>query len=95
MEIPVPPGATKIKKFRISGNVNSNGITFSLYQSGWNNATNNYISNTILSGIAINGAPFNELFTIDRSIDPETHTIALYVVANGSSDIFLVAAEFE
>ena len=94
MEIPVPAGATAIRGFRIAGVDNGGTITVTLYRSGWNTSGNTHAT-FILLNTTISGAPFNELFTMNGPLDAGTHTISLYVVASSTSDIYLVAAEFE
>lgn len=88
MDIPVPPGATKIKRFRIAGTGNEGTITIYLYRGGINNW------DVILTN-SITGEPFDENYTIEQDIDPESENIGVYVTASGASDILFIAAEFE
>ena len=92
MEIPVPPGATKIKSFRIHGNANVGSIEIYIGRSFWNGTTS---LGEYLSRQKIEGAPFNEIWLIDTPIDPETDSINLTVQAASTARIYTVAFEFE
>ena len=88
MEIPVPPGATRTKNFRIAGISNAKKIYISLYITELC-----HIKKTFR--FSIEGAPFDELFATDGIINAETGYIALRVFASGASEICFVASEFE
>ncbi len=92
MEIPVPPGATKIKSFRIHGDVNAGSIEILVGRSFWDGRTS---QGEYLLKQKIEGAPFNEIWLIDTPIDPETDSINLLVRASASARIYTVAFEFE
>lgn len=92
MEIPVPPGATKIKSFRIHGNANVGSIEIYIGRSFWNGITS---LGEYLSRQKIEGAPFNETWLIDTPIDPENDSINLTVQASTTARIYTVAFEFE
>ncbi len=92
MEIPVPPGATKIKSFRIHGNANVGSIEIYIGRSFWNGITS---LGEYLSRQKIEGAPFNEIWLIDTPIDPENDSINLTVQASTTARIYTVAFEFE
>ena len=91
MEIPVPPGATRINRFRIHGSENNDKITVIVGRSFWDGSNSSWES---LLNQDITGSPFNEMWSINKSIDPETESISLYVKATGKARIFTVAFEF-
>ncbi len=95
MEVPVPPGITKIKKFRITGLANDENIKVFLYRSGWNFETNTHDTEPLLHNQPIIGQPFNELFVLNANLDAERHMLSIYVRASSTSDIYLIAFEFE
>ena len=88
MGIPVPPGATRMKNFRIAGTKNAVSIVIQLY------IINLYSPEKIFK-FKIEGFPFDELFIIDRTINAETGYIFVEVEAGGFSEIWLVASQFE
>jgi hypothetical protein len=96
LEIPVPPGATKIKNLRIAGMNNVGQITILLWKGGWDliSNTNSWILllNQTLVGTS---NPFNEIFGLAQTLNSEADTLGLYVSASAVSDIELVTVEFE
>jgi hypothetical protein len=95
MEIPVPPGYTKIKNFRIAG-VKVGTFRIILYKSGWDGASN--IFNTpLLDQTLTYAAPFCDTYAIATSndIDANYHSLSLYVTTANAADVYYVAAEFE
>ena len=100
MEIPVPPGATKINKFRIHGSENSEKVEIRIYRSYLGQSSRDEDIKTSLYQIvfaqSIEGAPFEEMWPkLEIPLDPETDSISLLVRATGRAIIFTVAFEFE
>lgn len=93
MEIPIPAGITKINRFRIAG-YKAGKTRFTLYKNSWDSESNKPMFQDLLRNY-ISGAPFNELFVINQSLDPETDNISLFVHTEDDSHIYLIAAEFE
>jgi hypothetical protein len=93
MEIPVPPGATRITRFRITGTENTGRITITL----WRARINFALSDDLLIEFFDGGAPFfdNRYDIIDGALDAESEGVALQVHASGKSEISFVAARFE
>jgi hypothetical protein len=93
MEIPVPAGATQIRRLRITGTENKGSITIRLRLAKIDSGG---IRDILLTHI-INHEPFNELRTVpdeNRSLDAQLEGLALQVEATARSDIWFIAAEF-
>lgn len=88
MDIPVPPGATRIKRFRIAGTGNEGTVNVQLFRGGTN-------TSQLILFDSITGAPFDEIYTIEQNINSESENIGVYVAASAASDILFIAAEFE
>lgn len=95
MSIPVPMMADRLKSFVISGERNIAGIQLELDRSGWNVTQNTHEKTTLLNVKIDAATPFYQTFAINKTLDPATHAIALYVEAAGECSISLIAAEFE
>lgn len=93
MEIPVPPGAGKIVGFRIAGTTSKN-VTVHVYKTGWNMRENRGERAQLLNR-TIPGPTFHDDVSISEGHLDEFHTLALAVIAEGESAIWLVAAKFE
>jgi len=91
MGIPVPPGARKIKGFRIAGKTNGK-VTTQLFRTGW---INNQPERTELLLEIAEGPSFHKHVRLDENLDPEGGALAISVVADGPSEIWLVATEFQ
>jgi hypothetical protein len=90
MGIPVPPGARKIKGFRIAGNTNGK-VTVRLLRTGW--VRDEPDSFELLLEI-IEGPSFHKHVRLDADLDPEGNALAVSVEAEGAAEIWLVATEF-
>jgi hypothetical protein len=93
MEIPVPAGATRVTRLRITGTENTAGITIQLRLAKINSSG----SRDILLTHTFSGANFNVLLTVpneNSSLNAELEGLALQVKANARSDIWFIAAEF-
>jgi hypothetical protein len=96
MSIPVPPGATKVKAFRLAGNTKGT-VMAQLIRSGWN-ARENRGEVTELLNELIEGPAFHHHVHIaehHRPLDPHFHTLSLGVFADKEAEIWLAAVEFE
>lgn len=97
MEIPIPPGYTKIKNFRIAGK-NVSSFRVILYKSGWDPGSNNIFNITLLDPPLLTyGSPFCDTYSItaNNDIDPNYHSLSLYVTTPSAADVYFVAAQFE
>lgn len=92
MSIPVPPGAKSIVGFRIAGTTHGN-VTVSLVRTGWNLPENKGERTELVKEI-VSGASFHKDIHVDFNLD-ESHALAVWVKAEGQTEIWLVAAKFE
>jgi hypothetical protein len=94
--IPTPPGATKIKAFRLAGNTKG-VVTAQLVRTGWN-ARERRGESTELFLDEITEVTFDRYVAIadhHRHLDPQLHALALSVTASAETEIWLAAVEFE
>jgi hypothetical protein len=96
MAIPIPPGAERVTGFRISGTTGGN-VRVQLIRTGWNFADNKG-ENTELLSETIHDSAFHKEVRIEehlQSLHGENHALSVAVMAEGNTDIWLVAAHFE
>ena len=94
MAIPIPPGVKHVLRVRIAGVDNVGGIRLRLIIGGWDQEQNTFFRKTIVDE-KITAAPFLETFTIqETTLDPEYHTLALWLRGFRRTSISLVAIEF-
>ncbi len=96
MEIPLPPSVRKITRLRLAGTENDGVITVVLLRGGWDPTNNDHARETLVNE-EIRGEPFFKTFKIDQAktrIDPEFHTLSLWLRGSGRTAISLVAVEF-
>jgi hypothetical protein len=92
MGIPVPPSASKLVGFRIAG-ATSGSVTVHLHRTGWN-VQENKGEKTELLKETLTGPTFHRAVHVDTTLD-ESHALAVSVIADGESTLWLVAARFE
>jgi hypothetical protein len=93
MEIPVPPGASKVVAFRIAGETEGK-VTVHLYRTGWN-VHDQKGERTPLMSRTITSHNFYDHASITEGYLDESHTLAVSVFAENRSTIWLIAARFE
>jgi hypothetical protein len=94
MPIPIPMGALRVLRFRIAGTENDGGIDFHLVRGGFDKDANRH-DRKILLEKSITGRPYNEVYTIDDGdLDPEYHTLSLWVHGHAKVSVSLVALQF-
>ena len=96
MAVPPPPGASRIRAFRIAGET-SGSVQMELFRGGWN-LEQNKGEHTLLIKETVTDAVFHKHVDVKddlQYLNPESHTLALSVVAEGKTRIWLVAAQFE
>lgn len=93
MQVPVPPGATRIVGFRIAGTT-SGTVAVDLYRTGWNVPENKGEESNLLHE-DLRGPTFHHEAKVNDGVLDESHALAVSVKAEGSSEIWLVAASFE
>jgi hypothetical protein len=92
MGIPVPPAAVKVTGFRIAGSTEAS-VTVHLHRTGWN-AEGHTNEKTEILREEIRDASFHKDIHVDSALD-ESHGLAVSVIADGKTTIWLVAARFE
>ena len=96
MQILIPPGATKIKAFRIAGKTGGS-VRVQLVRGGWN-VEENTGEKTVLLSETVTDASFHKHVPIQEELQrlhQESHALAVSVVAEGETEIWLIAAQFE
>lgn len=95
MSIPVPPGASKVKAFRFCGTTRGK-VDVEFVRGGWNPETNSGEQKE-LARRNVERESFDELVQVadDRQNLGELHTLSIRVLAEGRTEIWLVAARFE
>jgi len=93
MEVPVPPGATRIVGFRIAGTT-SGSVEVSVYRTGWN-LRENRGEDTKLFTETVQAPKFHHEVPVREGSLDESHAVAVSVKAVGAAQIWLVAAKFE
>lgn len=99
MPIPVPPGASKLKAFRICGTTHGK-VEVELVRGGWNSEANRSEQKQLAERRVerrAEGDGFDEVIELpeERQNLGELHTLSIGVIAEGRTEIWLVAARFE
>lgn len=96
MAIPVPPGAKKVKAFRLCGTTRGK-VDVELVRSGWNPGENKG-GHKVLLKRTVDREWFDEHVPVEdeelQQLD-EFHSLAVSVVADGKTEIWLVAVRYE
>jgi hypothetical protein len=96
MAIPAPPGATRIRAFRLAGET-AGSVQIELFRTGWN-LDEKRGEQTLLVKETVTDTTFHKHVEVKEELqhlNPESHGLALSVVAEGRTKIWLVAAQFE
>ena len=94
MAIPIPFGALRVLRLRLAGVENDDRIDFHLVRGGFDPDSRQHVR-TILLEKTITGRPYNEVWRIDDGeLDPEYHTLALWLRCHGMATVSLAALEF-
>jgi len=94
MAIPIPPGITKITRFRLAGSLNDGQIVLNLVLGGWNPVTSEHRRDPVVED-TFTGAPFVKTYAISKAaVHPEYSTLALSVRGTLRTSLSLVAVEF-
>jgi hypothetical protein len=99
MTIPTPPGANKLRSFRIAGAGNAKGLRLELWRSAWDSKTSRPLEEEIFKFArdrpSISEAPFDAVYAVNKPLDPVRDALAVYLEAYGEATVNFVAAEFE
>jgi hypothetical protein len=95
MAIPIPPNVTSVTRLRIAGLENQGEIRLELIVGGWDREQSTHIRKTILDEIIPTASPFFKEYAIgDTALDPEYHTLALWLKGTQKTAVSLIAVEF-
>jgi hypothetical protein len=95
MAIPIPPNVTSVTRMRIAGLENQGEITLKLFVGGWDRVKSEHVRKIILDEtIPAGRAFFKEYDIINAALDPEYHTLALWLKGTRKTAVSLVAVEF-
>jgi hypothetical protein len=107
MAIPVPPGMTRVQRFRIAGDRNEGVIRVEFFRCGWDPVGNDHEKSAMLSvefdartttddqaGTRKTTDAFRFTAPIDGALDPQYHALAVVVTATKKASISLIAVEF-
>jgi hypothetical protein len=92
MQIPVPPGASRLTGFRIAG-VAKAEVVVRLFRTGWNVGEGKGEKSKLLEEKLPSGS-FHKEVKVHSDLD-ESHALAVSVRAEGEAEVWLVAARFE
>jgi hypothetical protein len=93
MAIPLPPNARRVTRLRVAGSVNEGEIAIELLRGGWDPQKKEHVRVKLVEG-KIAGSPFCEEFTVkDFTLDPEYHTLSIWLRGTKKTAISLIAVE--
>jgi hypothetical protein len=94
MAIPIPPSVKTITHFRIAGKQNEGEIMIKLILGGWDPKESKHVTRTLVNE-RITDAPYLKSYEItEKAIDPEYHTLSLWLKGTRRTSVSLVAVEF-
>jgi hypothetical protein len=97
MAIPVPPSVKYVTRFRIAGMENKGEISMLLMRGGWDTEGKKHVRDVLIEEKIVRKEPFMEIYTVKEkqtALDPEYHTLALWLKGTRRTAISLIAVEF-
>jgi hypothetical protein len=97
MAIPIPPSVRRVTRFRIAGMENKGEISFLLIRGGWDQKNMKYARDVLIDEKITRKEPFMEVYTVkekETALDPEYHTLSLWLKGTRRTAISLIAVEF-
>jgi len=95
MAIPVPPNIRHVTQLRIAGSENAGGLLVRLIVGGWDLNQNKHFRKTLVDQRVTTTGPYLATFPIkETALDPEYHTLALWLRGLRRTAVSLVAVEF-
>jgi hypothetical protein len=97
MAIPIPPSVRHVRRFRIAGMENKGEISFLLMRGGFDPETRKHVRDVLLDEKIVRREPYLETYTIkerDTALNPEYHTLVLWLKGTRRTAVSLVAVEF-
>ena len=99
LAIPVPPGVTEVRRFRIAGELNEGTIKIDLLRCGWDPNEDAHERVVIFSreyeaSSKKKSGPFEYTESLSGTLDPEYHALSIVVNVTRKTSIALIAVEF-
>jgi hypothetical protein len=97
MAIPIPPSVRHVTRFRIAGMENKGEISLLLMRGGWDPTGRKHVRDVLIDEKIVRKEPFVEVYRVkekETALDPEYHTLALWLKGTRRTAISLVAVEF-
>ena len=97
MAIPIPPSVKHITRFRIAGMENKGEISILLMRGGFDPTARKHVRDVLVDEKIVRREPFLETYTIkekDTALNPEYHTLVLWLKGTRRTAVSLVAVEF-
>lgn len=97
MAIPIPPSVRRVTRFRIAGMENKGEISLLLIRGGWDQKNMKYARDVLIDEKITRKEPFMEVYTVkekETALDPECHTLSLWLKGTRRTAISLIAVEF-
>jgi hypothetical protein len=97
MAIPIPPSVTHITRFRIAGMENKGEISLLLMRGGWDPKTREHIRDVLVDKKLVGKEPYFETYEVSAEkteLNPEHHTLALWLKGTRRTAVSLIAVEF-
>jgi hypothetical protein len=97
MAIPIPLGVAHITRFRIAGMECKGEINLRLIRGGFDPGTRKHVRDVLVDQKIVGKEPFCETYDIsagNTELNPEYHTLALWLKGTRRTAISLIAVEF-
>lgn len=92
MTIPMPPSAVRVTGLRVAGTTNG-AVTVHLHRTGWNPSTSRGGKEELVKE-TLRASTISHEIPVDAAVE-EWHALALTLIAEGETQIWMVAARFE
>ena len=97
MAIPIPFGVRHVTRFRIAGMENKGEIAVLLMRGGMDPGTRKHVRDVLVDQKIVRREPFYETYNVvagNTALNPEYHTLAVWLKGTRRTAISLVAVEF-
>jgi hypothetical protein len=97
MAIPIPPSVKHVMRFRIAGMENKGEIAILLMRGGFDPDGRKHVRDVLLDEKIVRKEPYLETYTLkerDRALNPEYHTLVLWLKGTRRTAVSLIAVEF-
>ena len=97
MAIPIPLGVRHVTRFRIAGMENKGEIAILLMRGGWDPGARKHVRDILIDQKIVRREPYYETYSVgagNTALNPEYHTLALWLKGTRRTAVSLVAVEF-